>query len=227
MTEQDASLPSTLMLVFGPIENPVPKTFASIPSTPIEAPVSTPSPSFTPTGPIDAEALASSPRTIAEAPKELTSAQNYPSGLSKAKRAEMTSNVETEDETNNGKSGNPHALKVTEKDQTLTTYTSWRFECPSTQKQVTSVNSMHKAMQFVTHKQNRYKFTELRETQTGVRVLRSVCRQPACLHTASRQQSQPDRSCHSQPAGARAATGGTDERRDKDYPADFNPSHPA
>ncbi|MGH0184190.1 UNVERIFIED_CONTAM: hypothetical protein FKN15_014176 [Acipenser sinensis] len=47
--------------------------------------------------------------------------ENYPSGLSKAKRAEMTSNVETEDETNNGKSGNPHALKVTEKDQTLTT----------------------------------------------------------------------------------------------------------
>ncbi|MGH0173659.1 UNVERIFIED_CONTAM: hypothetical protein FKN15_005995 [Acipenser sinensis] len=32
--------------------------------------------------------------------------------------------------------------------------------------------------------------------QTGVRVLRSVCRQPACLHTASRQRSQPDRSCH-------------------------------
>ncbi len=71
MTEHDASLPRTDTLVFLPIVNPVPKTLASTPSRPADKPVSNPSPTFTPTGPALADALAISARAIAPAPTVL------------------------------------------------------------------------------------------------------------------------------------------------------------
>ena len=67
--QQDTSEPRIEMLISGPILNPVPRIFASTPVTPIRAPVSTPSPSFTPTGPARALALAISADAIAPAPR--------------------------------------------------------------------------------------------------------------------------------------------------------------
>ncbi len=82
MTEHDASLPRTDTLVFLPIVNPVPKTLASTPSRPADTPVSNPSPTFTPTGPALADALAIGHAALASASNTLYSARARPTPAS-------------------------------------------------------------------------------------------------------------------------------------------------
>ena len=69
--EHSTSDPKRETLGLGPSLNPVPRIFASTPSTPAFKPVSTPSAAFTLSGPAEADALPISAVAIASAPSTL------------------------------------------------------------------------------------------------------------------------------------------------------------